>query len=163
MLYAIDWAVPGLGGADGTTGAPPPVAGVPAAARGSGLVATFGAPTTLKLLVAAVIKMTCWRCLTSSVATWLCCRLLAASASGSGADTCLITTSAPMATTTAATTVVSRKARTFLRDRRPPAIRLLCCGNAVLPSGEARHAGREAGKNRSGPRHRFTQGNDYSQ
>jgi hypothetical protein len=46
--------------------------------------------------------------------------------------------------TTAATTVVSRKARTFLRDRRPPANRLLCCDNAVLPS--AKPAAQAAGR-----------------
>src|SRR6266487_6690355 len=54
---------------------------------------------------------------------------------------------APPAMAMAASTVVSKKARTLLRPRRPPDGRLRCCDNAVLPS--AKRDGQAA--QRTGP------------
>src|SRR6266702_2011881 len=75
---------------------------------------------------------------------------MAVSASASGLvppSNSPITYSALAATKIAETTVVSKNARTLLRGRRPPAARLRCCDNAVLPWAE--RAGRAA--ERAGP------------
>src|ERR1022692_1042802 len=132
-------AVPVLGGAAATVGAPP---------TGAGTLATFGAPITLKVLVAAAIKMVCWRCCSSATAGVLAGSWTTDAASGSawvvGSP---IRYLAPPAMATAAVTVVSKKARTLLRARRPPDSRLRCCDNAILPS--ANRARQDAG--RAGP------------
>ena len=106
-------------------------------------MAIFGWPTTLKDLVAAVIKMMCWRCCTSWAAWWVDWSPLTDKASRSGwAENWLIMTLAPTAMTTAAATVVIKKARTLLCVRLLPCNRLRCCDNAVLPS--AKPAGQAA-------------------
>ncbi|HUC58139.1 MAG TPA: hypothetical protein VMA95_12110 [Streptosporangiaceae bacterium] len=57
---------------------------------------------------------------------------------------------APTAIATAATTVVSKKARTFLRVLRLLTNRLRCCDNAVLPSAKLEEQAAQRAKTAAG-------------
>src|SRR6476620_897726 len=147
MLYAMDWAEPGLGGVDVTKTTPPlpvpPVVAPGLAAATSAGWASLGLATTVSVRAAVVIAISCVRSDSSSAMVWL-------------PGTTPIAWTAPKAldpgsislppTATPATAITAKMATGTTRPKRRirPRLRLLlrapvrCRDKAILSSGHAR-------------------------
>src|SRR5690349_24144530 len=151
MLYAMDWAEPGLGGVDVTKTTPslpppppPPPVVVPglAAATWAGW-ASLGLATTVSVRAAVVIAISCVRSVSSSAMVWLPGTTPIAWTAPKALDpgsTSLTTTATP----TTAITAKMATGTTRPKRRIRPRLRLLlrapvrCRDKAILSSGRAR-------------------------